>query len=138
MSNQSLQYKVTLATALLLGAEHCRLINFEQDELPAINVVPDEERTEIEDDTDEENIFRFHVRFICLGVNDARAQADALFVNADKLLAASRTLGGLVRSVRRVGRSWQMEQEALEQIAHVATYECTYSTRRTDASVAGY
>lgn len=147
MSDQSLQFQVGAAVCQLVGSDHCRLDTYGRDSLPATNLIPDDESTEPEDGLDDANDFKFHLRFIVAmplvaeGEDQAltaHATADRLFVTADRLIAANRTLGGLVRSVRRVGRTWQMEQEALQQIALVATYECKFSTRQLDPAAPGY
>lgn len=147
MTPQSLQLQVTQHVAQLLGADDCRLDTYGDDDLPATNIIPDDEDTEPEDDSDDLNTFKFHVRWIDkLPVQtvdgqptyDARSACDARFLAADKLIAADLTLGGLVRRCRRVKRTWQMEQAGDRQVAHVATYECEFTTRRNDPSVGGY
>lgn len=138
MSQQTFQFQVTDYVAALVGGDHCRLTTYAEGQLPATNVIPDEEATEPEDNLDELNRFRFHLRHIVTAPAAASATADALFLANDRLIAADRTLGGRVRWVRRTGRKWEMEQQELQQIALVATYECEFTTRQADPGLPGY
>lgn len=144
-SLQSVNFQVLRAIVARLGgkaqnAHRCRLRDFSKDEAAggADNVLPeDETSTELVTD-DSEYSARFMVRHLVTTAEGADRLADARFVRGAQLLLQEPTLGGLVRRVKLIGRKWEMERAELEQMAIVATYEVTYSTRRDNPAIPGY
>ena len=140
---QSIQFTVLQAVVAALGGldasvYRCRFSNFAVEELPADNVLPDQEDAEYPDTTGVELGFQFHVRHIVAADDEADALADQRYVRAAQVLLKDVTLGGLVRRVKLVRRKWEMEDAVLQLMACVATYEVTFSTTTSDPSVAGF
>lgn len=146
MSDSSLQMQVLVAVAAALGgksanAHRCRLMDFSAAELAnggADNVLPEDE-TSTEDTTDDTELtLRFQVVHLVQVASDVDIAVDARYVRAYRLLMANQTLYGLVRRVKYVKREWHMERKELQQVSLVVTYECEFSTSRSDPTVAGY
>jgi hypothetical protein len=150
MSDQSIQFQILDAVVSILGGNaanvwRVRFRNFDYRDLPAINVIPEDEQDEYQDTDSVERHFRFHVRHLTAAKDDAGAPldgadraADQAYLAAYKLLFADRTLGGLVRIIREVGQKWEMEGATLNTIAKVVTYEVQYSTQIKDPTLPGY
>ena len=142
MTAQSRQFVILSAVVAALGGTaasvyRCRFADFSAEELPADNVLPEAEEPEYLVTDDVELKFHFHVRHLASAVADADQVADERYVRGAKLLLADRTLGGLVRNLRLVGRKWEYERSEVQIIAVVATYEVEFSTSTRDPSVAG-
>lgn len=140
---QSVQFQVlSLVVATLGGRDanvyRCRFTNFGIEELPADNVLPEQEDPEYIDTLDVEQHFKFVVRHIVAARDEADALADQRYVRAAQLLLADYTLGGVVRRVKLTGRKWEMEDAVKQIMACVATYDVEYSTTVTDPSLPGY
>lgn len=141
--SQSIQFEVLDAVATALGgnfgrAYRCRFTDFAVAELPADNVLPEEESSDYEDSDGEQNRFRFIVRHMAAAADGADAVADARYVEAVKLLFEDEVLRSKVRSIRKIGRKWEMDRGELQVVVLVVTYEVEFSTNRSDPSVAGY
>ena len=136
---------ITLLTVIsgILGGEAqgvylCRFEDFGMDELPADNIIPEDEDPEYLNTDDVEQKGRFTIRHLVAQRDGALLGADARYVRGAQLLLADKTLGGLVQSCKLLGRKWEKEKATLEVMACVATYEIQYSTSLGDPSVAGY
>lgn len=143
MTVYSLQSQVLDAVVALLGGPvkgvyRTRFTPFAIAELPAINVLPDEEQN-TPDTTDGDDIrFRFLVRHMGAAVDEVDKAIDPLYVQAMQQILADSTLGGLVRFTRYISRKWEFEKAEYDQAALTVIYEVEFSTSRTDPSVAGY
>jgi hypothetical protein len=121
-----------------VGAYRCRFKPFARAELPAMNVIPEDNEAQYQNTGDIERRDRFHVRYTAAEIEGADLAADRLYVTGTKRLMADRTLGGAVKIVREIGAKWEREQAEVQIIALVVTYEVEYSTSTTDPSVPGY
>ena len=143
MSDQSIQSDVLDAVVAALGGDtghtyRCRFTPFAADELPADNVLPEDETANYGVTTGEvELVHRFMVRHIAQAANLVDKAVDLRYAAAQKLILADPTLGGLVRTTRYVGRKWEMEKGEYDNVALVVTYEVEFSTSRRDPTVAG-
>lgn len=142
-NGQSVQSDILDAVVTTLGgnaggAWRCRFSDFAVAELPAFNVIPDDEAEEYQDTDGVERFFRFKIRHMAASVDGADKVADALYAKGYKLLFADRTLGGAVRIIKEVATKWEMEKAEYETIARVVTYEVEYSTTVKDPRVPGY
>jgi hypothetical protein len=146
VSAHSIQFQVLRAVVDQLGgkaqnAHRCRLRDFsaeELGELGADNVLPEKESNDEQTTDDSELIMRFQVVHMVQATEGADRHADLRYVRAFELLMANQTLGGLVRRVKYISRDWHIERRELELMSIVVTYECEFSTSRTDPKVAGY
>lgn len=139
---QSRQNQILATVVSILGgpaesAFRCRFSPFSADELPADNVVPDDEAASYEDTNSIDLRCTFRIRHTAAAVDAVDDVVDARFVRAQKLLLADPTLGGIVRYCRYLGRKWEYQQGTLDTAASVATYEVEFSTTRTDPTQAG-
>ena len=139
-NGQSVRSDVLDAVVAALGenAYRCRFRTFAVAELPAENVLPNDEDPEYDNTMDVERRFRFDVRHTVAAIDGAEKVADARYVRAYALLQVDPTLGGLVKRVVEVKTKWEMEQAEQQLMALVVTYEAEFSTSRSDPSVAGY
>lgn len=143
MSDNSIQFAIADTLATVLGGEdqsafRCRLSDFGIHELPADNVIPDDEDPEYLSTDSVEQRSRFHIRHLAAAVDGADQVADARYVRGARLLLNDVTLGGTVRRIKLVGRKWEREKAELQIVACVATYEVEYSTTIKDPSLPGY
>lgn len=139
-NGQSVQSDVLdkVVSTLGAGAYRCRFSDFADAELPADNVIPEDEDPQYLTTDDVEQTFRFHIRHMATSADGAEKLADARYVRGAKLLLQDVTLGGLVKRIKLIGRKWEMEKAEKQIVAAVATYECEYSTAMRDPSVPGY
>lgn len=121
-----------------IGAYRCRFKPFAKADLPADNVIPEDNPGEYQNTGDIERRMRFHVRHTVAAIEGADLVADARYVRGAKLLMADRTLGGKVKIIREIDCKWEREQAETQIIALVVTYEAEFSTSTTDPSVPGY
>lgn len=119
------------------GAWRCRFKPFAVAELPAMNVIPEDDDPQYQNTGDIEHRMRFHVRYTGSAVDGVDKLVDALYVEGTKLLMADRTLGGACKILREVGSKWDREQAETQLIALAVTYEAEFSTTTTDPSQAG-
>jgi hypothetical protein len=146
VSDHTIQFEILRAVTAVLGgkaanAHRCKLSNFSEAELAnggADNVLPEKETSEEDTTDDTELLHRFQIVHQVQGASGTDAIADARFVRAFRLLNADPTLGGLVRRVKYVSREWHMESKELQQMSLVSTWECEFSTSRSDPTLAGY
>jgi len=120
------------------GAWRCRFKPFAKAELPAKNVIPEDDDPEYQNTGDIERRMRFHVRYTAAAVDGADLVADAQYVSGTKLLMADRTLGEACKILREVGSKWEREQAETQLIALTVTYEAEFSTTTNDPSIPGY
>lgn len=122
------------------GVWDTRLTPFGPEELPADNLIPEDEQPDwAESDTDSVEVkAKFTLRHTAAAVNGAKDQAAARYLRAARLIEADPTLGGLVHYTRYMGRKWERERAETDTIACVATYEIQFSTTRIDPGAAGY
>jgi hypothetical protein len=140
-AEQSIQFTLLAAIAALIGAANCRLKPWADAELPAMNVMPDEQDIEPTSSGQVERSTRFQVRYIASGTDattPATQAADTMYVVANALLLTGITLGGQVHAIRELKHKYEREQAEKQQIAQVVTYQIDFSTSRNDASKAGY
>jgi hypothetical protein len=143
LNGQSVQSDIMESVVAALGGNaagtwRCRFSDFATSELPADNVIPEDEDPENLTTDDVEQTFKFHIRHMAAAVDGADKVADARYVRGAKLLLADVTLGGAVRRVWLTGRKWEMEKAERPIVVIVATYECEYSTALRDPSTPGY
>lgn len=138
--SDSIQSQVMDAVVTVLGtnAYRCRMTAFAPSQLPADNVIPEDEESEYTNTDGMDHKFRFKVRHIGASVDEVDKAIDARFVAGYKAIMADTTLGGLVRVIRYLGKKWEMEKGELDQVALVVTYDTEFSTARSDPSVASY
>jgi hypothetical protein len=141
-NGQSLQSDLLDAVVAALGGEaanvwRCRFQPFGPAELPAINVIPDEEQALYEIAGQRETHFRFKVRHMAATTDAVDKVVDLAYVAAEKLLLADPTFAGLVRMTRHIGGKWEFEDATLQQCAFAITYEAEFSTKRNDPSTPG-
>lgn len=142
-NGQSVQSDVIDAVVAALGGEparafRCRFEDFAADECPAINVLPEMEDPESQDNTGTERTLRFMLRHMITAASGADKLADLEYVKAQKLLRTDAPLNEMVKTVREVGKKWEMERGELQVMALVVSYEVEFSTRRDDPSVPGF
>lgn len=139
----SLQSQILDAVVATLGGEQqnvfrCQMEDFGPDDLPADNVMPEDEQAEYVDNASLDLLHRFTVRHSAATADAVDVAVDARYVRAQQLLFADPTLGGLVTYLRYVGRKWELEKGKLEYVTLVVTYQVQFSTSRLDPSLAGY
>ncbi len=139
----SLQSQILDAVVATLGGEQanvfrCQREDYGADDLPADNVMPEDEQAEYTDNASLDLRHRFTVRHAAADANAVDVAVDARYVRAQKLLLADPTLGGLVTFLRYLGRKWELEKGDLDYVTLVVTYEVEFSTSRADPSLAGY
>ena len=119
------------------GAWRCRFRPFAVTELPADNVLIDQNSLDYQASDDVDRTFRFFVRHTVAAADAADKLADARYVRGARLILADPTLGGLVRYTREISAKPDMDQAEVELFALAVTYEVEFSTSRSDPSVAG-
>ena len=128
--------------AMMAGAGlvvyRCRFSPFEADELPATNVVPDDEGAQYDSAGQIDLSLRFTVRHTAASADGAEKLVDAQYVAGQKAILAEPTLGGLVTQLRYVGSKWEFERGELDTVALVVMYEAEFSSSRSDPSSPGY
>ncbi len=139
--SDSIQSQVVDAVVAVLGgagnrAYRCQLEPFGAEEMPADNVIPEDDVPSYEDTNSIEWHFKFAVRHTGQSANLVDKAIDARYVAGFKAIMADRTLGGLVLITRVVGKKWEFEKGELETVALVVTYEVEYSTSQSDPTVA--
>ncbi len=139
----SLQSQILDAVVATLGGEQqnvfrCQMEKFGPDDLPADNVMPEDEKPEYNDNVSIDLLHRFTVRHVVAAANAVDVAVDARYVRAQQLLLADSTLGGLVTYLRYLGRIWDFESGGQEYVTLVVTYGVEFSTSRLDPSLAGY
>jgi hypothetical protein len=103
--------------------------------LPSYNVLPDEGE---EDQTNSYSgatgeRFRFCVRCTVSANNQADKAADPLYAIARPAILSDPTLGGLVTFTRYKSQKWEKDgPSASDDLALVLTFECEFTTARTD------
>ena len=112
-----------------------RMTAFNADELPAINVLPDEGDAEYLDTESIDRKFVFKVRYITQAVNECDAAIDPVYVAGNTALLADPMLGGLVRFTRENSSMWEFEKGEQDTVALVVLYQAEFSTTRSDPSV---
>lgn len=116
-----------------------RMDAFEQNQLPAWNVIPEDGETDPANSYSNAtaHIFRFCVRCSISANNEADKAADPLFTAAMPAILTDPTLGGLVNFTRYKSQKWEMDGTgALDGVALVLTFETEFATSRTDPTVA--
>lgn len=141
-NGQSIQSDILDGVVAALGGDaasvfRCRFSDFGAEELPADNVIPEDETPEYQDNSGIELRHRFRIRHTAAAVDAVDKAVDLRYVRAQKLLLADPTLGGLVRYTRYISRKWEFEKGELDTVALVVVYEVEFSTSRSDPSVAG-
>lgn len=121
------------------SSARCQVEAFEQDQLPAYNVLPDEGEVEVANSysgaTAEK--FRFCVRCTVGANNQADKAADPLYVAARPAILSDPTMGGLVNFTRYVSQKWEKDgPAATDNLALVLMFETEFATSRTDPTVA--
>lgn len=118
------------------GAWRCRFTPFAAADLPADNVIPEDEDPTYSDNSGMDLQHHFKVRYTAAAVDTADKVADARYVRGQKLLLADPTLGGLVKMIRYAGRKWEFEKGEQDTVAIVVTYQVIFTTSYRDPSVA--
>lgn len=143
MSTQSVASNILDAVVAALGgkaagAYRCRFKPFAVTELPAMNVIPEDDDPQYQNTGDIERRMRFHVRYTASATDGVDKVVDAQYVSGTKLLMADRTLGNTCKILREVAGKWDREQAETQLIALDVTYEAEFSTTTTDPSQPGY
>ena len=142
-TGQSIQSDILDAVVALLGgaagsAYRTRFTPFAVAELPADNVLPEDETAEYQDNSGVELMHKFTIRHTAAAVDQVDKVVDLRYVRGYKLLQADPTLGGMVRYCRYIGRKWEFEKGELDTVALAVTYEVEFSTTRQDPTVPGF
>lgn len=141
MSNPSLQSQILAAAVAAFNgaggvvAYRTRMTAFKASELPATNLLPDEEDAEYNDTDSIDRRFRFKVRHTAVAVDQVDVTVDAAYIGGQKALFADVTLGGLAYATREISKKWEFEKGELDTVALVVMYETQFSTTRSDPSV---
>jgi hypothetical protein len=139
--SNSVESQITaLAVVALNGAGgapsfRCKMSAFTAAQLPAINVLPDEDDAEYNDTDSADRRFRFKVRYIGVAVDEVDAAIDPIYVAGNNALLADPKFGGLAIFTRELSSKWEFENGALDTVAKVVLYETEFSTSRRDPSV---
>jgi len=142
-NGQSIQSDILDAVVAILGGSaasvyRTRFTPFAIAELPADNVLPEDEAAEYQDNSGVELMHKFIVRHTMAAVDAVDKAVDLRYVRGYKLLQADPTLGGMVRYCRYIGRKWEMEKGELDTVVLAVTYEVEFSTTRQDPTVSGF
>jgi hypothetical protein len=144
--NPSVQSQVIAAAVAALNAAavgytayRCRMAAFLPEQLPAWNVIPEDDDPDYNTDAYSGTVawkFRFRVRCMVASVGEVDAAADPLFVAACQAILADPTLGGLAVVTRIAGVKWEREAKGeYDQCAEVIVFESEFGTSRSDPSV---
>lgn len=121
------------------GAYRCRFEAFQASELPADNVIPEDESPQYDSINDIDNVFQFHVLHTGASVDEVDKAIDRRYVTGQHAILADPTLGGLVRMTRYRGRKWEMDGgKNLDTVTLKVTYECEFSQDKADPSKPGF
>jgi hypothetical protein len=127
-----------VVAALGTTASRSRMIPYKQAELPAENVLPEDEAYDYEDSDSIEVHGQFNVRYMVVAADGAEQLADQRFVRGTKILQTDPTLSSLTRIIRVRKSKWEMEEGEKQILTKVVTYEAEFGISRNDPSHPGY
>jgi hypothetical protein len=143
--NPSIQSQIMAAAVAALNktdvgytAYRCRMAAFTPDQLPAWNVLPEEDAPDYSGASSGSVNWKFSFRVRCMvaSVGEVDAAADPLFVAACQAILADPTLGGLAVITRLAGVKWERDAKGeYDQCAQVIVFESEFGTARNNPSV---
>lgn len=114
--------------------ERSRMEEYQLNELPAGNIIPESE-TNIIDADECACVFTVNIACVVATAQDPVDEAaEALLIWAEQQIMADTRLGGLAVWIEKKGTQWFMEQKGAEQCGAIVKFDVNYRTALTDTT----